>query len=540
MTQNHQSCPDCGHHKCMTIFDTGATKCFGCDKYTKSSNDVVDCTHEPSKPTNITSYDNTFNDIATLLGSSDYKAITDRGITSATAKTYSTLVTSGKTHFGYYSPDEAATPVACKTRLPNKQFPISGEWKEAGLFGQHLFPKGGLFLTIVEGEFDALAAYQMTGSKYPVVSVKNGAGSALKDCKEHALWIDTFETIVVAFDADEPGQKAAKEVAAHFGGKSKIVKHLKGCKDACDYLKDGMSQEFKARWWAAEDYVPAGIIKLSDLWDELKKPKVPALFTYPFPDLNKLTYGVRLGEMVTIGAGTGVGKIQFIKEVVKSALDQADCNIGLLSLEEGNPVTAEGLMSLYANKILHQPDSKYTEEEYYSAYQAVSKDDRIYMLQHWGSASGDDIVSHIRYMAKSLGCKLIVLDHVSIVVSAQIEKDERKAIDALMTRLRMLVEETGIALICVTHLNRPSSGKPHEEGGQTSLVQFRGSGSIAQLSNIAIGLERNGQAEDPYERNLTVPRILKNRFVGLTGACNSVHYDNVTGRMTERNLDEAL
>lgn len=546
MSLSKQLCPDCGAKK-LHINDDGSTYCHaGRHEGTRFTfPDEAEAKAE-GKPAvtipDIASYtaSTDFTDTITMLGTGDYKAITDRGITSATAKTYSTLESGGKIHFGYYEPDEPVVPIACKTKMPNKQFVTSGEWKKGGLFGQHLFPKGGKYLTIVEGELDALAAYQMQGSKYPVVSIRNGAASALKDCKEQHLWIDSYETIVIAFDADEPGQIAAKEVAAYFGGKSKVVKHLRGFKDACDYLREGRSEEFKKRWWSAEEYIPAGIIKLSDLWEELQKPKAPALFMYPFQGLNKITYGVRTGEMVTIGAGTGVGKSQFIKELVKSALDESDCNIGLLSLEEGNHVTAEGLMSLYANKILHAPDSEYTTEEYEAAYKAVSKDDRIYLLQHWGSASGDDIVSNIRYMAKSLDCKLIILDHISIVVSAQLEKDERKAIDALMTRLRMLVEETGIALICVTHLNRPSSGKPHEEGGQTSLVQFRGSGSIAQLSNIAIGLERNGQSDDAYERNLTMPRVLKNRFVGLTGASDVIHYDNKTGRMTEVNLEETL
>jgi twinkle protein len=533
--QTHQPCPDCGHNDCLTIFESGNTFCLSCKKSTKAI-DVGEAIAQPVQSSPAPTQD--FTSTVDYLANADYVAITDRGITSATAKTYKTLYTANKVYFSYFEPEEPNVPIACKVRLPNKQFPISGEWKKAGLFGQHLFSKGGKYVTLVEGEFDALAAYQMQGSKYPCVSIKNGAGSALKDCKEQMEWLDSFDNIVIAFDADKPGQEAAKEVAELFGGKAKIVKHIEGCKDACDYLKQGKASEFTNAFWRAETYVPEGIIKASDLMEELKKPKQESLFEYPFEELNKLTYGVRQGELVTIGAGTGVGKSQFVKELVKACLDQSDANIGLLSREEGNPVTIEGLMSLYANKILHKPDSVYTDEEYDKAMKEVMKDDRIYLFNHWGSASSDTVISQIRYMAKALDCKLVVLDHVSIVVSAQLEGgDERKTIDALMTKLRMLVEETGIALVCVTHLNRPSTGKPHEEGGHTSLVQFRGSGSIAQLSNICIGLERDGQHEDAYQRNLTTPRVLKNRFVGLTGACNPVYYNTLTGRMAEEPME---
>jgi twinkle protein len=135
-------------------------------------------------------------------------------------------------------------------------------------------------------------------------------------------------------------------------------------------------------------------------------------------------------------------------------------------------------------------------------------------------------------MAKAMDCKYVFIDHVSIIVSAQSNGDERKAIDEIMTKLRTLVQETGISLFVVSHLKRPES-KGHEEGATTSLAQLRGSASIAQLSDIVIGLERNAQADDPTERNTTRVRVLKNRFSGETGKACSLLYSMETGRMTE-------
>ena len=98
-------------------------------------------------------------------------------------------------------------------------------------------------------------------------------------------------------------------------------------------------------------------------------------------------------------------------------------------------------------------------------------------------------------MIVALGCKRIFLDHLSIVVSGMDNDEdggERKAIDKLMTNLRSLVEETGATMFVVSHLKRPEK-KGHEEGGQVSLSQLRGSGAIAQLADMVIGLERNQQ-----------------------------------------------
>ena len=103
----------------------------------------------------------------------------------------------------------------------------------------------------------------------------------------------------------------------------------------------------------------------------------------------------------------------------------------------------------------------------------------------------------------------------------------------------MLVQETGISLLLVSHLKRPD-GKGHEEGSATSLSQLRGSGSIAQLSDMVLGLERNGQADDPIIRNTTHVRVLKNRFSGLTGKACDLLYDLATGRMSEHDLEDSL
>ena len=99
-----------------------------------------------------------------------------------------------------------------------------------------------------------------------------------------------------------------------------------------------------------------------------------------------------------------------------------------------------------------------------------------------------------------------------------------------MTNLRKLVEELKIGMLLVSHLKRPE-GKGHEEGAQTSLAQLRGSASIAQLSDIVIGAERNQQ--DPAVSEFTLLRILKNRFCGDTGEAGWLHYKKDTGRLIE-------
>ena len=458
------------------------------------------------------------------------KSIGDRNISLATAQKFGVRIDAeGNTYFPYT--DDKGDTVAIKTRSPSKDFLFQGSASQATLFGQNLFNKGGKYITIVEGEFDALAAYQMMGSKWPVVSIKNGASGALKCCKAQFEWLTTFENVVIAFDGDKPGKEAAAQVAELFGSKAKVMRHDQ-YKDACEYLQNGGTEQWNTRWWAAEVFVPDGIVNGADLWDAVKEPVVSADVMYPWLGLNSLTYGVRKGELVTVTAGSGLGKSQFMREIAYHILKHTNENIGMMFLEEGVKKTARSLMSLDLNKPIHLPDVPVTDEELKSSFNNTVGSGRVFLFDHFGSMDFPTIRNRILHMAKGLDCKYIIVDHISMLVSDGASGDERKALDSIMTGLRTLVQETNIALFCVSHLRRPD-GKGHEEGASTSLSQLRGSAGIAQLSDMVIGLERNGQAEDQVSRNTTQVRVLKNRYAGLTGNCSALLYNKNTGRMSE-------
>ena len=172
------------------------------------------------------------------------------------------------------------------------------------------------------------------------------------------------------------------------------------------------------------------------------------------------------------------------------------------------------------------------DEEFKEAFSKTVGNNRFFLYDHFGSIASASLLNRIRFMIKTYEVDVLCLDHLSIVVSGIGDGDERRLIDNTMTKLRALVEETKVAMLLVSHLRRPE-GRAHEEGGVTRLSDLRGSAAIAQLSDICVGLERSGQAEDERERNTTEIRVLKNRFSGETGLAGQLHYDKETGRMSE-------
>ena len=524
----HEPCPSCGSSDNLARYSDGHAVCFsgGCNHYEHGNGQIGQA--EQRKP------------MRSLEMTGVIAAIPDRRISQSTCQRYGVTVEYGtdgqivKHHYPYHNKDTGAV-TGTKVRITEtKSFYATGEFNEAGLFGQQAFKTGGKYITITEGEADALAVNEMFDGKWPVVSIRSGAAGAAKDIKANLEWLETFDNVVICFDNDKAGQEAAKSVLNLFTpNKAKNV--TLPAKDAGDMLKSNQVQAFVKEWWNAKTFRPDGIVSGLDTWDLLQEKRDVKSIPYPWDCLNAFTYGFRPQELVTITSGSGMGKSQIMRELEYYLLKNTEDNIGILALEEDIPKTTLGIMSMEANKLLHVPEVRagVSIEEERGYWERTFGLDKLQLLDHWGSTSEDDLLGRIRYMAKGLDCKWIILDHLSIVVSDQDNGDERKAIDSIMTNLRKLVQETGVGLFLVSHLRRPSGAKAHEDGGKISLGELRGSAAIAQLSDIVIGLERDQQHVDPEIRNTTTVRVLKNRFVGLTGPACYLYYDKESGRMIE-------
>ena len=511
----HRPCTECGSSDAKAYDDKGYSYCFACGT-TKKDGAAYAAPVPTTKETKIMKVP---EPIA--------KSITDRCIMKSTLERYRSGIDGADIVFRYGD--------SFKVRSPDKQFRTVGNWKESvPLFGADIFPAGGArSVTLCEGEIDAMSAFQMNGG-YPVLSIKNGATAAVKDCQNAYEYLDSFDDIVVCFDADDAGKKAAKAVCELFAHKARLFEHVKDFKDANDYLCHGAEKDYQRQWYNARRYLPEGIIGADTLLEALQTPIQRSPLSYPFESLNTMTFGIRFSELVTFCAGTGLGKTTVLRQIVDHVLLNSDYKVGLMFLEETPERTMRGLAGIAINKQIHLPEVVYSAEDINRAYESRCYADRVLLWDHFGSNSIEAVLSRMRYLVKACGVKIIVLDHLSVLVSDQAVADERKAIDEIMTKLRMFVQEVNVALFLVSHMKHVYDGKKSlEDGAVTSLGMLRGSAAIAQLSDIVISAERDSQAENAIERNTTHLRVLKNRYSGLTGPCCDVYYDASTGRLRE-------
>ena len=514
----HSPCDECGSSDANSVYDDGHTYCFSCNTLKKGVDDLKPQTNN--------------NETQSEFISGDVKELSKRKIDFDTAQKFNYQTGSW---FGrpcqianYYNKDKQL--VAQKLRYPDKTFQWLGDAKQSTLFGQHLWRDKGKMVIVTEGEIDCLSVSKINQNKFPVVSIKSGAQGAKKDIQKELEWLEGFESVVLMFDQDEHGQKAAVECAKLFSpNKAKIC--TLPLKDANEMLLNNKVQELTNCIWSSKPYRPDGIILGADLWDELKKEQKVISVKYPFDCLNKKTHGLRKSELVTITAGSGVGKSSFCRHVALHLLKN-DYTVGYIALEETNIRSSLGIMGIELKKPLHLSREGVTEEEFKQTFESTVGNRKFYLYNHFGSSAADNLLNKIRYFAKGCGVDFVILDHLHMALSAigdETTNDERKLIDYFVSKLRALVEETGIGLILVSHLKRPEGNKGYEDGVQVSMNSLRGSASIGQLSDMIISLSRDLQSED----NISQVNILKNRFSGETGKACSLHYDLITGCLTE-------
>jgi len=487
-------CPVCPSSDAYFEYDDGHAYCFSCNYYKSNKKD--------------------YEDLAFT-----YEYLPWRGITKATMESYDVRT----------KIDPDGRPVSIGFRYPNGSYKVrsldekSFRWEGVSvpsLFGQDKSTLGThKYITITEGEVDALSLHQTIGG--PVVSVQSGA-SAGRDVASARSWLNSYERIYLAFDNDTVGREAAAAVARNFDYNK--VYHVKfgTRKDANEYLQAGEEAILKNIWWSAKKYLPENIVSsLDDFAAALNQP-IKLGVPYPFKALTDMTYGIRTGESVLITAQEKVGKTEFMHFILHNLLKETKDDVGIagLFIEEPKQRTLQAIAGIELGKPVHLPDSGVSNDQVIEAFnKVVGRDDRLYLYSHFGSNDPEIILDTIRFLATACACKYVLFDHIGMAVSGLGGDNERVALDYLGTRLEMMVKELDFALIYVSHVN---------DFGQT-----RGSRYLGKLCDLRIDLTRDTANPDLGIRNTVHVTVPYGRFSSNSGPVGSYLFDPWSQTYTE-------
>lgn len=521
-------CPMCSSSDAYASYDDGVGHCFSCGK-SKKENDMNENRIAPV----VEYYSRVLvEDIK------EYRSfpISSRGISQEVVDHFGvkmSVTPEGFPESHFYPYTKNGQVVSYRERKLPKDFIAHGDTKKLELFGQSTPGIGKKRIIITEGELDAMAVVQSmlscSGKIWgSVVSISSA--SNLNSLLEQRDFVNQYQEIAICFDMDDAGQSAVDKAAKMFdAGKVFIVKLPE--KDPCDVLTKHGAEALNQAIFNAQVWSPAGIVFGEEVWEKFKARQNVESVPYPtcLNGLNNKLKGLRHGEITLFTSGTGSGKSTVIKEIILDLLAKTDDKVGLISLEESVGDTAEKFISMALKRPVMDPPPL-SEQELKAGFDQVFGDERLILLDHQGSVGDSSLIDKIEYMAL-MGCKYLVLDHITIAVSEGSEGlSGNEAIDKVMSDLLKVVKKHNVWLGLISHL-RKSQNKSFEEGNLASIDDIKGSGSIKQISFDIIAFARNLVAEDERERNTIKFRVLKSRFTGQTGDAGAAFYDKQTTRL---------
>ena len=323
---SRKSCPSCGSRDNVAVYADGGEHCF-----TPSCNYHVNGSGGASRASSGTFTQSTRVEMTGVI-----EAIKDRGISQSVANKYGVRIAydpKGKVahhYYPYFNVKTGERAAVKKRTCEGKMFSWSGNRTDTGLFGQQTCRGKGKYITITEGELDALSVSEIFDGKWDVVSVRDGAGSAYADVQAQLEFLEGYDNVVIAFDNDKAGREAANQIVDLFSpNKAKVVSLPSEHKDPNTMLMAKQSAKFVQSWWDAKAYEPDGIVRVKETWESVLEyantPSVP----YPWEGLNRLLQGQRTQEVVVWAADTGIGKSQVMRELQEFNIENTEDRVGL-------------------------------------------------------------------------------------------------------------------------------------------------------------------------------------------------------------------
>jgi len=387
---------------------------------------------------------------------------------------------------------------------------------------------------ICEGELDMLSCAE-AGIANPT-SVPNGASSFVRDDKTDDrstmafLWtakakIDKAKRVILATDADDPGEKLAEELARRIGKhKCWKVSYPDDCKDANDVLVKHGKQALvdmiaKVEPWPIEGlyeatlYVPA----MMELYENGPGERIlPGLG--PVDDL----YSVAPGLLTVITGIPGHGKSTFTDQLMVNLARKYDHAFAICSFENPIHVHLAKIAEMLLQKHFFEDEvgEKMSRTELESVLPFITDHFKFLNQDDGKKATLDSIIERIKTAVFRWGIHGAVVDPYNYIARPKNMDRETEWIDDMLTQLRLLAQFHGIHLWLVAH---PTKLPMLEDGTYKPPRGYSISGSNAWYAKADFGLTVHKDAE---RAGLVHLINWKTRFdwLGREGDC-SILYD---------------
>lgn len=332
---------------------------------------------------------------------------------------------------------------------------------------QWLFHEEGLVfaqeksaVAIAEGELDCISLWQ-AGFK-SVISPGSGANS-------YGPWIeqlDKLKQVWIAYDNDEPGQAAAKELAGRIGiEKCKNVQYPDGIKDANEYIQKYKSDDLRTLFAKAPPFYKYEFSGLGDIIQQIIDDPMDYLELTLLP-------GVKLerDQLVVLSGITNGNKSTVSLNIVKELAERGIPSL-FMPFERGVYSLGRRYLQVALGKTQEQMQFTSREEWKKYAYQLAKQP--VYMAV----PDRHKLDETIRRAKRVFGVKVVIIDHLDYIIR-NLSGNREQAIADTIQGIKRLAEELKVIMIVVTHVRKAEPGAGMNK--KPNLDDLKGSSSLKQ------------------------------------------------------------
>lgn len=396
-------------------------------------------------------------------------------------------------------------------------------------------------LLICEGEVDCASVIESGYTN--TVSVPLGAGN-LHWIEENWDWLNTFDSIIIWSDNDDPGVKMRKECIYRLGTwRTKYIvtpdyyEKEDGrripTKDANDCLQVGGKEYVMNLISEAKDVPVTSVVDYSDL-EELDVSKMDGVKTGIKPldnELNKLYYGT----LTILSGRPASGKTSLIDQTIARTIDGGD-PVFLFSKELPERLSANWFNTIIAGRRNMVEKQSMDGKKYYVVPYSTQKtmqnfySKKLFIYKDDEPNDYESVLKSAEECVRKFGCKLIVLDNLMMLDLKCNESEKNTAQTNLINLLIKFAVKFNVAVVLIAHPR-----KTQDSNSDIEMYDIAGSSNIINLAMRSIGLRRVSKKEKEDEKCKwknydVVLTVMKDRMFGKSDVQIGLWYDLVSRR----------
>jgi len=386
---------------------------------------------------------------------------------------------------------------------------------------------------IVEGEMDVLALHE-AGVKN-VISVPNGATLNRNNLDYLDNCIDYFDDktkIIIAVDADEPGQMLQRELVRRLGAEVCYIIDFNGNKDANDYLLEHGAEALRDAVNKARPVPLENVSTLKDIEDELKdfvrngfKPG----FQIGLKNFDSI-FSTYTGQFITVTGVPSSGKSDFVDQMVVGYNQLYGWKTAYAS-PENQPVY------LHAHKLMrkHWQDMPRVDDIDGNKWDKVSNhvNDNYFFID-MDKYNLEAVLRKGAELVKRKGIKCLVLDPFNKIRDVDAKSDDvnRYTMDYL-AKIEAFCKKYDVLTFIVAHPTKMYKGQDGKMEEPT-MYNIKGGGEWYDASYHGLLVHRD------YEAKTTKVKVLKVKFqnLGENGAESHFTWEPRSGSFVPHIIDE--